>query len=79
VALTLRWSLLLASHSERRSLSLLVQRWSLSPAIRQCRGGGCRWRSIDTEVVAAASEAVRSQLLARLLLVQCSPFLQKWS
>jgi hypothetical protein len=29
VALTLRWSLLLASHPERRSLSLLVQRWSL--------------------------------------------------
>jgi hypothetical protein len=34
VALTLRWSLLLASHMERRSFSLLVQRWSLSPAIR---------------------------------------------
>jgi hypothetical protein len=31
---TLRWMLLLANHSEWRSLSLLVQRWSLSPAIR---------------------------------------------
>jgi hypothetical protein len=29
VALTLRWSLLLASRMERRSLSLLVQRWLL--------------------------------------------------
>jgi hypothetical protein len=43
LALTLRWSLLLASGSERRSLSLLVQRWSLSPVIRRCRGGHHRW------------------------------------
>jgi hypothetical protein len=44
-----------------------------------CRGGRCRRRSVDAEVVAAAGEATRSQLPARLLLVQCSPFLQKWS
>jgi hypothetical protein len=31
------------------------------------------------EVVAAIGGAVRSQLPTRLLLVQCSPFLQKWS
>jgi hypothetical protein len=43
MALTLRWSLLLASRSERRSLSLLVQRWSLSLVIRRCRGGHRRW------------------------------------
>jgi hypothetical protein len=34
VALTLRWLMLLASRMERTSLSLLVQRWSLPPAIR---------------------------------------------
>jgi hypothetical protein len=31
------------------------------------------------EVVAVAGGAVRNQLPARLLLVQCSPFLHKWS
>jgi hypothetical protein len=34
---------------------------------------------IGAEVVAAVGGAVRSQLPARLPLVQCSPFLQKWS
>jgi hypothetical protein len=29
--------------SMQGSLSLLVQRWSLSPAIRRCRGGRRRW------------------------------------
>jgi hypothetical protein len=43
MAHTLRWSPLLASHSERRWLSLLVQRWSLSAANRRCRGGRRRW------------------------------------
>jgi hypothetical protein len=34
MAHTLRWTLLLANHSGWWSLSLLVQRWSLSPAVR---------------------------------------------
>jgi hypothetical protein len=34
----------------RRSLSLLMQRWSLSRVIRQCRGGHRRWRGYPEPV-----------------------------
>jgi hypothetical protein len=60
-------------------MSLLGHARGCLESLHWCRGGRCRRRSVDVEVVAAAGEAARSQLLARLLLVQRSPFLHKWS
>jgi hypothetical protein len=62
MAHTLRWSPPLASRSERRWLSLLVQRWSLSPANHRCRGDRRRrWGCL--ELASSATLAGAAQFI----------------